>query len=81
MSSGVSLPSGVGTDISLRPAIFSGAPHSSTLMCALSAQMTASQRLVIDWSETTLAPVPFITKNTSACSPKCRRKTSLAASV
>ena len=41
-SAGVSLPSGVGMSTSLQPVNFSGAPHSSTLMWAVSAQRTAS---------------------------------------
>ena len=40
-SSGVSLPSGVATGSSLTPPMRSGAPHSSTLMCAVAAQTTA----------------------------------------
>ncbi len=44
--SGVSLPSGVCTVRSFRPPMRSGAPPSSTLMCALSAQITAPQRSV-----------------------------------
>ena len=61
MSSGVSLPSGVGTVSSLSPAIVSGAPPSSALMCAVSAQTTASHRAVSACSATTFAPVPLNT--------------------
>ena len=43
-SSGVSLPSGVGTVSSLIPASVSGAPPSSTFRCALSAQIDALPR-------------------------------------
>lgn len=67
---GVSLPSGVGTVSSLRPPTRSGAPPSSTLMWADSAQITAPQRSVIAWRETTLAPVPLKTGKASAVGPK-----------
>jgi hypothetical protein len=60
-SSGVSLPSGVGTGISFSPATFSGAPHSSTLMCADSGQTTALHRSLIACSPITLAPLPVKT--------------------
>ena len=70
MSSGVSLPSGVGTVSSLRPPIRSGAPPSSTLMCADSAQITAPQRSVSAWSAVTFAPVPLKTGKASAVGPK-----------
>ena len=66
ISSGVSLPSGVGTVSSLSPPIRSGAPHSSTLMCALSAHTTAPHRSVTACSATTFAPVPLKTGNASA---------------
>ncbi len=75
ISSGVSLPSGVGTVSSFRPPTRSGAPHSSTLMCALSAQITAPQRSVTAWRATTLAPVPLNTGNASAVGPKWLRTT------
>ena len=58
-SEGVSLPSGVGTVTSLEPRKRSGAPHSSTSMWAPSAQTTASKGRSIDWSPTTLVPVPL----------------------
>ena len=80
-SSGVSFPSGVATGISLLPRNRSGAPHSSTLMWALSAQMTASKGRRSDWSPTTLAPVPLKVKHTSASWPKCSRKSSMARGV
>ncbi len=60
-SSGVSLPSGVGTVSSLSPPTRSGAPFSSVLMWAVSAQMTAPHRGSIDCSDSTLAPVPLKT--------------------
>ena len=75
-SSGVSLPSGVGTARSFTPAIRSGAPHSSTFRCAVSGQITASWGRASAWSARTLAPVPLKTRNASACSPKCSRKRS-----
>ena len=81
MSAGVSLPSDVGIVQSLRPAPFSGAPPSSTLTCADAAQTTASQRLVIACSATTLAPVPLNTGNTSAAGPKCDRMASVSSAV
>ena len=81
MCSGVSLPAGVAVGSSLSPATFSGAPPSSTLMCALAAQITDSQRLVIDCRLMTLAPVPLKTGKTSACSPKWPRKTSCSRAV
>ncbi len=80
-SSGVSLPWGVGTVSSFRPPTFSGAPHSSTWMCADSAQITASQRSVIACSATTFAPVPLKTGYADASLPKCSRKTSWSRSV
>ncbi len=61
ISSGVSLPSGVSTVSSFRPPIFSGAPHSSTLMCALAVAMTEPQRSDMAVRATTLAPVPLKT--------------------
>ena len=70
MSSGVSLPSSVGTVSSLMPATRSGAPPSSTLMWAVDAAITAPQRGSIDCSPTTLAPVPLNTGNASTPSPK-----------
>lgn len=48
----------------------SGAPPSSTLMCADSAQITEPQRSVSAWRATTLAPVPLKTGNASALPPK-----------
>ena len=80
-SSGVSLPSGVRTGSSLRPPIFSGAPHSSTWMCDDVVQTTAPQRVVIACSDTTFAPVPLNTGYAAACSPKCARNTSCRCSV
>ena len=61
ISSGVSLPSNVGMVSSLTPPTFSGAPHSSTWMCAVDVQTTAAQRVVIACSATTFAPVPLKT--------------------
>lgn len=66
----MSLPSGVGTVSSLRPPIRSGAPPSSTLMWADSAQITAPHRSVSAWSAVTLAPVPLNTGKASAVGPK-----------
>ena len=68
-ASGVSLPSTPGKVSSLSPAIASGAPHSSTFRCAVSAQMTPSNRRHAARSETTLAPVPLNTKNALASAP------------
>ncbi len=64
-SSGASLPCSVATVRSLTPAKRSGAPHSSTFRCAVSAQITASCGLVSASSERTFAPVPLKTKNGS----------------
>ena len=58
-SSGVSFPSGVGTVSSLEPRSRSGAPHSSTLMWAESAQTMASNGRSRDCRPTTLVPVPL----------------------
>ncbi|KRB75172.1 hypothetical protein ASE03_14150 [Kitasatospora sp. Root187] len=66
---------------SLSPAIFSGAPHSSTLMWADSAAITAPQRGSRACRATTLAPVPLKTGYASARSPKCLRNTSWRCSV
>ena len=63
------------------PPATSGAPPSSVLMCAVSAQMTASQWAVMARSETTFAAVPLKTGQACARSPKWRRKTSCRASV
>ena len=71
MSSGVSLPSGVFTVRSLRPATRSGAAFSSVWMCAVVVQTTAPQRGSIDCRLSTFAPVPLNTGKASACSPKC----------
>lgn len=78
---GVSLPSGVGTASSLRPAIRSGAPPSSTWMWALLAQITAPQRSVIAWRAVTFAPVPLKTGKASAYGPKWLRTTFCRCSV
>ena len=80
-SSGVSLPSGVGTVSSLMPPIRSGAPFSSVWMWAVSAQTTAPHRGRTDWSDSTLAPVPLNTGNTVAASPKCWPTTSWSREV
>ena len=80
-SSGVSLPSGVGTVSNLRPVIRSGAPASSVLMWAVSAVMTAPQRGSMLVSPTTLAPVPLKTGNVSASVPNCCRMTSRSRAV
>ena len=58
---------------SLTPASRSGAPHSSTCMCATSVQITASNGRVSASIEATLAPVPLKTKKARAPSPKCSR--------
>ena len=47
------------------PPTRSGAPFSSVLMCAVSAQITAPQRGSIDCSDSTFAPVPLKTGKTS----------------
>ena len=72
-SSGVSLPSGVGTVSSLIPPMISGAPHSSTFRCALSAQITPCHGRSIERRPTTFAPVPLKTGKATASSPKCAR--------
>ena len=72
-SSGVSLPSGVGTVSSLIPPSASGAPHSSTLRCALSAQINACCGRSIAASPTTLAPVPLNTGNDRGVAESPRR--------
>ncbi len=66
-SSGVSLPSGVGRSSSFVPVRNSGAPPSSTLMCALSAHTTACHGRHIARRMQTFAPVPFHTRNDWAC--------------
>ncbi len=63
------------------PADFSGAPPSSTWMCAVSAQITAPQRGSMDWRPTTLAPVPLNIGHTDAPSPKCPTITSCSRAV
>ena len=79
ISSGVSLPSGVVTVSSLRPATRSGAPFSSVWMCAVEVHTTAPHGGSIDCRLNTLAPVPLNTGNASAAPPKwlfitsCRR--------
>jgi len=80
-SSGVSLPSGVGTVSSLSPATRSGAPFSSVWMCAVSAQITAPHGGSIDWSDRTLAPVPLNTGYAVACAPKWSATTSCSRAV
>ena len=49
---------GSATSMSLAPVKRSRAPHSSVLMCAVAAQMTAWWGARTAWSATTLAPVP-----------------------
>ncbi len=80
-SSGVSLPSGVGTVKSLRPLTRSGAPPSSVWMCAVPLAMTAPQRGMSAVSASTFAPVPLNTGNTSACSPNSAFTTSARRAV
>ncbi len=65
----------------MQPVKRSGAPHSSTLMCAVSAQTTAWKGRVTAASAETFAPVPPKTKKTSALSPKRSRKSRTAVSV
>ena len=62
ISSGVSFPSEAGTVSSLVPSMRSAEPHSSVLMCADSAQMTASCLPSSRPSPSTLAPLPFSTR-------------------
>lgn len=64
------------TGSSLMPADFSGAPPSSTWMCAVSAQITAPQRGSMAWSPTTFAPVPLNIGHAVASLPKCWATTS-----
>ena len=77
----MSLPSGVGMVSSLSPAIFSGAPPSSTWMWAVSAHTTAPQRLVSACNPVTLAPVPLNTGYVSVRGPKCSRMVSARRAV
>ena len=81
MSSGVSLPSGVGTVSSLSPETRSGAAFSSVWMCAVEVATTAPQRGSTLVSAVTFAPVPLNTGKASACSPKCCRMTSCRRAV
>ena len=79
-SSGVSLPSGVGTANSLRPADLLGRPA----LVGVDVRGRRSRRrrpsaAAARVSATTFAPVPLKTGNTSACSPNCSRTTSLQA--
>ena len=80
-SSGVSLPSGVGTVRSLIPPNTSGAPHSSTFRCAESAQITPCHGRNIARNPTTFAPVPLKTGNTDASAPKRSRASAARLSV
>ena len=80
-SSVVSFPSGVGTVSSLMPAIASGAPPSSTLRCALSAQTTPCHGRSIARSPTTFAAVPLKTGKPTAPAPKCSRTRSASRAV
>jgi hypothetical protein len=81
MSSGVSLPSSVGTPRIFIPPMRSGAPCSSVLMCAVVAATTAPQRGSIDCSAVTLAPVPLNTGYTSSGPPSCSVSTSRSRAV
>ena len=65
----------------LWPAIVSGAPPSSALMWAPSAQTIACPRVVIACRATTLAPVPLNTGYVCAEEPKCCRITCCRRSV
>jgi hypothetical protein len=75
------LPSRVATVASLQPLIRSGAPHSSTAMCAVSAQITASKGFASALIASTFAPVPLKTTWAAACAPKWRRKHAVIDSV
>ena len=55
-------------------------PHSSVLMCADSAQMTASCRRSSRLRPRTLAPLPFSTRKASSA-PKISRRPAVACSV
>ena len=55
-------------------------PHSSVLMCADSAQMTASCRRSSRLRPRTLAPLPFSTRKASSA-PKVSRRLAVACSV
>src|SRR5919199_3404801 len=79
--SGVSLPSGVSSSTSLTPSSRSGAPHSSTAMCAVRAQTTCCHGARASPRPTTFAPVPLKTKATSACPPRCPRTAATARRV
>ena len=77
--SGCSRPSGVGSATSLEPRIRSGAPPSSTLMCATCEHTTASQgRGRQDWRAMRLAPVPLATSSGTLSGPKTSRSASSA---
>src|SRR5699024_1525003 len=80
-NSGVSLPSLVGTGNNLMEPMRSGAPPSSTLMCAVAAQITAPQRGNNACKPTTFAPVPLKTGYAVAVEPKCFTMTSSSNAV
>ena len=62
-ASGVSFASGVSTVSSVAPPLMNpGAPHSSTLMCAIAWQTIASVLRQIDASASEFAAVPLNTK-------------------
>ena len=65
----MSFPSGVGTVSSLLPSSRSGAPHSSTFRCAVSAQITASYERTSKLIPSTFAAVPLNTRYTPPRAP------------
>ena len=78
---GVSFPSSCGTVNSFTPAIASGAPHSSTLMCAVSVQITAWYGRQVARMASTFAPLPLKTGNTRAASPNSWRNSASSSAV
>ena len=61
-NSGVSFPSLVGISFSAQPVNLVGAPHSSTAICAVDAQMMLWNEETQACKAITLAPVPLNTK-------------------
>ena len=66
---GGGFPSGVGTVSSLLPSSRSGAPHSSTFRCAVSAQITAWYGRASRLIPSTFAAVPLNTRYTPPRAP------------
>ncbi len=78
-SSGVSFPSGVTISFSVAPVNFTGAPHSSTAMCAVAAQRMEWKGRVQLCNPTTFAPVPLIERTVSMLLSSSKARTSSSA--